>query len=226
MPKVYRRRTYRSPLTTRRKRVYRRRRRSSSFPSWLVMLFGFVLLASIVILLEKKSLSGTSSQPPAHSITTQDPAYLITGKPTLSVDFMNQVLAYHHSPAAGKGQVLYDEGLKYGIDPAYALAFFMEESHMGTQGVARTTHSLGNIRATKGYANVSGYRAYSSWDAGIADWYKLLYDLYIHQLGLTTVDQIIPVYAPAGDNNNEGQYIQTVKSLVDLWRSGYVDFPK
>ena len=118
--------------------------------------------------------------------------------------------------------MLYDDGVKYNIDPAFALAFFMQESTFGTQGVAQVTHSLGNIRATAGYPNYDGYRLYHSWEDGFTDWYRLIANLYIGQLGLSTVDQIIPVYAPNSDNNDESVYIQNVKSAVDTWRNGTV----
>jgi hypothetical protein len=32
------------------------------------------------------------------------------------------------------------------------------------------------------------------------------------------VDDIIPKYAPAADNNDEGAYIQAVKDLVQRWQ--------
>ena len=100
----------------------------------------------------------------------------------------------------------------------YALAFFVHESACGTRGVARFTHSLGNIRWTEGYDNYEGYRSYGSWQAGMEDWYKLIAGLYINGWGLRTVDQIIPVYAPAADSNNPPTYIASVKSMVDSWR--------
>src|SRR5947209_7914307 len=81
---------------------------------------------------------------PKTPIPTNPGPYSVVGKPSLSVDFMNKVLAYYHSPAAGKAQALYDDGIKYGLDSAYALAFFMHESSFGTTGVARVTLSLSN----------------------------------------------------------------------------------
>src|SRR6185312_14855283 len=84
--------------------------------------------------------------PPKVPIPSQTGPYSVLGKPTLSVSFINQVLASYNSPAAGKGQTLYDLGVKYGIDPAFALAFFLHESTLGTQGEARSSLSLGNIR--------------------------------------------------------------------------------
>ncbi|HEX8218349.1 MAG TPA: glucosaminidase domain-containing protein [Chloroflexia bacterium] len=145
-------------------------------------------------------------------------AYDVVGPPTLSVEQIEKVLAQYHSPAAGLGQKLYDLGVKYGINPAYALAFFVHESGCGTQGVARYSKSLGNIRWTEGYANYEGYRSYSSWEAGMEDWYVLIKDLYIGGWGLRTVDAIVPVYAPAADRNDPAGYIASVKYMVDSWR--------
>jgi hypothetical protein len=148
--------------------------------------------------------------------------YSISGKPSISADFINQVFDYYQSPARGKGQTLYNYGVKYGVDPVYALAFFMHESAFGTTGVATVTHSLGNIRATAGYRNYHGYRYYNTWEEGFEDWYKLIADQYVIQWKLTTIDQIVPVYAPGADNNDVPAYIQAVKTAVDTWRSGIV----
>src|SRR5258708_22418047 len=150
----------------------------------------------------------------------QPQAYTVVGKPSIRADFINSVLDYYHSPARGKGRALYDYGVKYGIDPAYALAFFMHESSFGTTGVARVTRSLGNIRVSAGYKNYDGYRLYRTWEEGFEDWYKLIANQYVEQWGLTTVDQIVPVYAPSSDNNDVAAYIQAVKTAVDRWRGG------
>jgi hypothetical protein len=144
--------------------------------------------------------------------------YEVTGPPSLSVEEIERVLAKYGSPAQGNGQMLYDLGVRYGIDPAYALAFFVHESGCGTKGVARFTMSIGNIRWSQGYENYEGYRKYGSWAASMEDWYKLITDLYIGQWGLRTVDAIIPVYAPAADSNHPPSYISSVKAMVDNWR--------
>lgn len=148
--------------------------------------------------------------------------YRVTGEPSIDAAFINSVLQHYHSPASGAGAAFYAQGVKYGIDPVFALAFFMEESTFGTKGVARTTHSLGNIRATPGYHSYHGYRSYKSWTEGSEDWYRLIDRLYVRHWGLTTVDQIIPVYAPSKDHNNPTGYIHNVKRAVDRWRSGVV----
>ena len=154
---------------------------------------------------------------------TETRYYTLVGKPSISAEFINRVLAWYDSPAAGKGQALYDDGVKYGIDPVYALAFFMHESRFGTTGVATVTHSLGNIRATAGHARYQGYRMYRTWEEGFEDWYRLIAKLYVVRWGLSTVDQIVPVYAPSSDNNDVAAYIAAVKQAVDTWRSGLVE---
>jgi hypothetical protein len=143
----------------------------------------------------------------------------VEGKPTLSAAFIDSVLATYHSRAAGTGQALYQDALQYGIDDAYALAFFMHESTFGTAGVARATLSLGNIRCTAGYSCIQGYRAYQTWQDGYEDWYRLIRNLYIDQWGLRTVEQIIPTYAPASDHNDVPGYITAIENAVRTWRT-------
>ena len=144
----------------------------------------------------------------------------VLGLPSITVEQIRRILARYNSPALDDAQAFYDLGVMRGIDPAYCLAFFIMESAAGTQGVARTTHSVGNIRALSGQPSFEGYRQYADWREGIADWYRLIDELYVRDLGLTTVDAIVPVYAPATDNNDPAAYILTVKRLVAGWR-GY-----
>ncbi|HEY1017094.1 MAG TPA: glucosaminidase domain-containing protein [Herpetosiphonaceae bacterium] len=143
----------------------------------------------------------------------------VIGAPTISAAKIDAVLATYGSPATGTGQAMYDLGLKYGIDPAFCLAFFIHESTAGTRGVATVTKSVGNIRVTPGYDSYQGYRRYATWEAGIEDWYKLIRDLYIDGWKLTTVEQILPVYAPPADNNDTEAYIATVNHLISTWRA-------
>jgi hypothetical protein len=117
----------------------------------------------------------------------------------------------------GLGATFYDLGLKYGIDPAYPLAFFIVESQAGTRGVARTTLSIGNIRCTPGYRCAEGYRAYDTWTAGIEDWYRLIRTLYLDNWELRTPAAILPRYAPVGDHNDPDIYASNVIRFVDLW---------
>jgi len=150
--------------------------------------------------------------------------YSVLGKPTINANFINRVLASYNSPAAGKGQALYDLGVQYGIDPVFALAFFMHESLFGTTGEARATLSLGNLRCIPTRPCIDqdrgGYAQMNSWVDGFEQWYKLIRNLYVAQWGRATVDQIIPKYAPNSDGNNEAAYIATLKHEIDTWHAG------
>ncbi len=204
---------------------------------WLLagVLFGVITISlfSLIISSNNKPLDIYNFGIPANQLnqvtsnpdTTAPPVNTSTGtvegKPSITVARIEQVLRQYNSPAVGSSQSLYDLGNRYGIDPAYALAFFIHESSAGTKGVAVTTKSLGNIRQTtnSGFDAYQGYRKYPSWEAGMEDWYKLISNLYIKGWGLKTVEKIIPKYAPAADNNNEASYINHVNSLVDTWRN-------
>jgi hypothetical protein len=150
-------------------------------------------------------------------------SYSLQRPPTIEPNQIEAVLSQYHSPALGQGQALYNLGIRYGIDPAFALAFFIHESSAGTQGVAAVTKSIGNIRCTSGYdcyqtSGNGSFRRYVSWEAGAEDWYRLIKEQYIERWGLKTLEQIIPVYAPSADRNNPATYIQQVATLVDSWQ--------
>lgn len=164
------------------------------------------------------SSGGQSVAPPA-AVGVGNGDNLLSA-PSITPDRINQVLNQYHSPAAGVGQVMYTLGQQYGIDPAFALAFFIHESSAGTQGVAAVTKSIGNIRVTPGYDSYQGFRKYATWEAGIEDWYKLIKNLYIEGWHLNTLQTIVPKYAPSADHNDPIAYINQVHNLVVGWRNG------
>lgn len=153
-------------------------------------------------------------------VPTQTGPYSVLGKPTITADFINQVLASYNSPAAGKGQTLYNLGVKYGIDPVYPLAFFMNESLFGTTGEARVTLSLGNSRCIPTRPcidkNIGGFAQMYSWEDGFEQWYKLIRNLYIAQWGFVTIDQIVPTYT---GESGKG-YVAALKHEINTWRAG------
>ncbi|MGI8588522.1 MAG: hypothetical protein ACR2M0_12680 [Chloroflexia bacterium] len=161
----------------------------------------------------------TDKQPDGQPVAPQADAQHVVGQPSLSAAQIDSILGEYSSPAAGQGAVFYSMGLKYGIDPAFALAFYVHESHCGTLGVARFTHAIGNIRWTPGFISYEGYRSYTDFQAGIEDWFKLIRQLYVDGWGLQTVDAILPRYAPPADNNNTAAYISDVEALVASWRA-------
>lgn len=190
-------------------------------------LFGLVLQRDEEARAVYQFSNASVASPQATAITTPvqsgaNGQYNLMRNPTIDPAQINRILAQYKSPATGSGQIIYDLGLRYGIDPAFALAFFIHESSAGTQGVAAITKSIGNIRCTQGYecyqtGGNGAFRRYSSWEAGAEDWYKLIKEQYVVKWGLKTLDQIIPVYAPSADRNNPASYIQTVARMVDSW---------
>lgn len=142
--------------------------------------------------------------------------FSVTGRPTITAATINRILCQNKSPACNTGQSLYSLGLKYGINPAVALAFFNEESTYGRFGVATVTHGMGNIRCTPGYKCISGFRAYRSWAQGYQDWYRLIRNLYINSWRLTTIPQIVARYAPSSENNTS-LYIRNVENSVKTY---------
>jgi hypothetical protein len=154
--------------------------------------------------------------------------YNLQGPPSISPQQIDRILEAYGSPAAGSGQDWYNLGLEYGIDPAFAVAFFIHESSAGSNpawaGIkpgGATTHNVGNIICA-GYATCYGrFRDYGSWREGIEDWYRLINVEYLQGRGHRTVADIIPVYAPSFENDVQG-YINSVNRLVDEWRTSGV----
>lgn len=179
-------------------------------------------------------LSGGSAilQPavPAVDIPYTPPGeHTVMGAPTLSPSDIDAILRQFGSPAVGTGQDWYDLGIKYSIDPAYAVAFFIHESSAGTNPAwagmksdGSTTHNVGNIICA-GYPTCYGrFRDYESWYVGIEDWYKLISREYIRDREAHTVEQIIPIYAPSFENDVQ-QYVNVVVQMVENWRRNGVN---
>ena len=131
---------------------------------------------------------------------------------------INKLLCNYGNPqVCGTGQTLYKDGQQYGIDPAFALAFFWHESNFGTKGEAYYSKSLGNLRCINDRGIM--YRRLcmvQSWEDGYTAWYSLISNLYIKQWGLSTIDQIIPKYAPAVTTTTKQAYINNVRALSQL----------
>ncbi len=147
----------------------------------------------------------------------------IKGPPSATVEQIQEFLTKVGSPAAkepGFSQALYDASTERGIDPAVAVGFFLQESTCGKYGRAVENHSLGNI---KGRAPESGgtdgtFRKYDSWAEGARDWARLIDESYVQKRGLETMSQVISVYAPSSDGNNERGYVATVKGVVENFK--------
>ncbi|GAC1684173.1 MAG: hypothetical protein NVS9B9_06190 [Ktedonobacteraceae bacterium] len=114
MPKALRRRTYRSALLRR----YLRTDLPMIYFALIAIVIGFSLawIFATIIHVSKRGFTLTFTAP-------QVGGYTVVGSPTIHADFIDRVLEHYHSPATGKGKILYEDGVKYNIDPAFALAF-------------------------------------------------------------------------------------------------------
>jgi len=217
----------------------RRPTRTDGFP-WLLL---SICVASLTILLlfwrESDSprfcfapgCMARAGVAPAEVVTAPGPLptapgqHSVLGPPTMSAQQIDRVLAQWGSPATGTGASWVALGARYGIDPVYALAFFVHESGAGTapgwaglKSGGGTTHNVGNIICA-GYPTCYGrFRDYGSWEEGIEDWYRLIAVEYVGGRGVHTVEEIIPIYAPSVENNVPA-YVETVNRLVAEWRA-------
>jgi hypothetical protein len=154
--------------------------------------------------------------------------YTLKAPPSITPQQIDRILASYNSPANGTGAIWYNLGVQYGIDPAFAVAFFIHESGAGSarnwaglKPDGSTTHNVGNIICAGYPTCFNRFRDYPSWEVGIADWYRLIDVEYIQGRGHRTVADVIPVYAPAFENDVNG-YVNTVHRLVDQWRQGRI----
>ncbi len=186
------------------------------------------MLASNEILApEAVELQPTKTAAAAVVVVTVRPGlgqYNPIGPPSISLATFAHFLQVNNSPAYPEAASMYENCLKLSCDPAVALAFFNHESSMGRAGAAVGHKSFGNIRCTPGWpcdysGGGGGFKIYNNWTEGLIDWAILLKDVYAAKFQLYSLEQIIPVYAPAEDHNQPVVYINTVKSLVDQYRA-------
>lgn len=145
--------------------------------------------------------------------------YVVTQTPSITANTIDGVLCSNNSPSCGTGASLYLLGKQYGIDPAFALAFFRQESTYGLYGMAKVTLSLGNIQCVDGYECYKGFSKYTSWQQGYEAWYKLISgDMYVKS-GKTTVDAIVGQYESGSSSSDIQAYVSSVESSVDKYRS-------
>jgi hypothetical protein len=163
----------------------------------------------------------------AFPITSNKNGLAVMGPPTITVEQIEAVLEKYNSPARGHGKEIYDLGVKYGINPAICLAFFIHESSAGSnlgwagrKADGTFTHNIGNIICA-GYATCyKGHRDYPSWTAGIEDWYRLITREYIQGRGLSTIEEMLPIYCPVNDGCATDRYITLVNSMINEWKQG------
>ncbi|HWE63945.1 MAG TPA: hypothetical protein VHB98_19700 [Chloroflexota bacterium] len=149
----------------------------------------------------------------------------IAGAPSLAAPLADGILAAYHSPLHGQGAQLVALSRQYRIDDAVALGFFVMESRAGTVGEALATHNVGNLRPMPDAAVLDGYSSYASWMDGTVAWFRVLRSFYLDTLKLSTVETLVPVYAPVWDSNDPSSMIAGIRQLVGCWRGDTASCP-
>jgi len=197
-----------------------------------VLVLGWVLLGlavfSLAVALRPHSAPTRLAQVPrqvlpVRALPTRPPPPVPTdltlaGAPSLDAPLVDGILAAYGSPLHGHGAGIVALSRRYRIDDAVALGFFVMESRAGTQGEAISTHSFGNLRPMPNAPAADGYRAYGSWLESAGEWFRVLRSLYLNELKLTSVETVVPVYAPASDSNDPPTMIAGIRQLVRCWR--------
>jgi hypothetical protein len=146
------------------------------------------------------------------------PVLPVAGLPSLPATAIDGILAAYASPLQGYGKVVVSLSEQYQIDDAVALAFFVMESRAGTQGEAVLTHSFGNLRPMPNQPALDGYRYYKTWLDGVTEWFQVMRSLYLNQMKLVNVEDIVPLYAPSVDSNDPAIMTSGIRQLVSCWR--------
>ncbi|HEX2909666.1 MAG TPA: hypothetical protein VH186_02590 [Chloroflexia bacterium] len=204
-------------------------------PYWAKVMVGGKQTLVMLQLFERRVLSYTPSNSPAWQVEMGNAGlhYLswrshndltFSGPARISLDKFRQVLQSYNSPVTGQAGDLYATIVRYGLDPAVALAFFVRESGAGTAvGYCNGQNSLdnknwGNVRGEEDGA--CGFQKFPTWQAGLEAWCRLMIKYYVNR-GLDRLEDAVPVYAPAADGNDTHEYINTMWRLVLKWE-GYL----
>ncbi|MFH1455419.1 MAG: hypothetical protein ABIF40_00535 [archaeon] len=142
----------------------------------------------------------------------------------LSVDEIENVLSRQDSPMKGQGKHILDCAKKYDVRPEVFLAFAQMDSSMGTAGVGARNYNPTNIRPSSNSKNpwacedVTDSRNgkfcnYGLWERGIEAWFQLIKGMHLEK-DRTTVEEILPSFAPSSENDTKG-YISFVVDYMD-----------
>lgn len=117
---------------------------------------------------------------------------------------IDSYLSGRGSPMAGQGAAFIRAGKKYGIDPRLLVGMSVIESSAGAK-LARPFNPF-NWGIHQG-------KQYGSWEESIMDVARGMKRGYIDK-GLVTPSQIVSKYAPASDNNDEGNWAKVVGGVM------------
>lgn len=157
--------------------------------------------------------------PPPTPVPARPPDDDIARGPSISVVEIARVLQSVNSPILPYSGDVYAYGIQYGIDPAFALAFWMKESREASDGsVAATYHNPGYTEGLTNDPRCGRWACWPTWPEGIAGWFHYMRVFFVDR-GIRTVEAILPIYAPSSDGNNTYGYITFVLQHVAAWRA-------
>lgn len=174
-------------------------------------------------------INGKLVQPVRNGQTpAADDTRMKNGGMTLTTEQAEAILKEYGSPAQGYGYAFVQGSQRTGIDNAWVMAMFIQESTAGKNGVAAHTLSSGNIKCVENPC-YGEWQAYSDWAAGINAHFDLLNE-YVETAKYGNpphhhkdIIDVLKTWAPADDSNNQNindpnSYPNTVLSAVRSWR--------
>lgn len=172
------------------------------------------------------SLAGAGPSPAGWTTTTQ-PANLplpsdpedpdirwLPGMAVISTTDIATALQQAGSPFADQAVFIWQDALKYGINPAFALAVWQEECGLGTNPNAVTdlqNHNPGSLGVT---STAGGGVDYGTWQAGIDAWFQQIAGALYLGAGLYSVSQVAGVYDPANAASWQQNVAQYMVALI------------
>jgi N-acetyl-anhydromuramyl-L-alanine amidase AmpD len=166
----------------------------------------------------------------ANTVITKDTVVVGT-TPRISAEQFAEILLDADSPAAPDAFAMYTTAIAQGVDPAFFLAVFREESQMATDPdsmvLKHKTFNPGNCRTSSiGTLPIlptekGPFVVYPDWIKGTEDaCHRLIDGRYPYaQAKAKTIAQIIPIWAPSSENDTQ-RYISNVVSFMNEWVGG------
>jgi hypothetical protein len=138
------------------------------------------------------------------------------------LDTWRHELATFGSPLAAEPTATWEAARPHS---ALALAMAFHESRYGTSYRRNTAdnRNVHNLRPRGGF----GFQTFPTWEAGVAEWRDRLTDPNYAYARTVTVADLVSVFAPSSDDNDEAGYVRVVEWLLDEWpREGWMSTPQ
>jgi len=190
----------------------------------------FALLVCLLAVLNTQVVHGQEPTPAPSEEPGRD-VRIVNGQPSMSFATFERVLRAARSPALGEAQAMYDAIVQFGIEPSFFAAVFNYKSRFGSDPAwpgrkpdGTYTQNPGDLACGADSTwecytlpdSTLSYRSYPTWEVGTRDWAAIIENYYFGQ-GWTTVEEIIPEYAPEYDGNDPADFIRRVLTDMAAW---------